>query len=298
MYENNGPIKKNNHVCPRCLLREWATTENGREGVFVYEIPKQKYSFSTAIGSRAYSFAIREFIYVPEIEGKRTIALEDWFAGFEGQLASFISKIKNGKEGEQLLRGRNIQDIMEQWNKLLLAIFSLHHRNAHDLRLITKYLDQNPHLKENIGVEDVSNTELLVLQNIVHSTMELGLEYQMCDFLVMHNPSGNILLSDRLLFQEHATGQFIFPLSPFHLIAISKSEGDVPSYRRDTLPDSMVDSYNKLIAGRARDWMVSTKEHLLKKYAPLMKAHDENEIPFYQEIKFLNQGIKFDPPKS
>ncbi len=298
MYENQGPVKKNNHVCPRCLLREWVTPEKGREGVHVYEIPKKKYSFSSAIGSRAFSFAIKEFIYVPEINGKRTNALEDWFGGFEGQLASFINKIKSGKEGEQLIRGRNMQDVMEQWNKLLHAIFSLHHRNAHDLRLITKYLDENPHHKESIGVEDISNTEILVLQNIVHSTMELAIEYQMCDFLVMYNPSGNILLSDRLLFQEDATGQFIFPLSPYHLVAITKSERKVPSYTRDYLPDWMVNSYNKLIAGRARDWMVSTKKELLEEYAPLMKAHVENETPFYQEVKFLTQGIKFDPLQS
>lgn len=296
MYENNGPVKKNNHVCPRCLLREWTTTQNEREGVYVYEIPKQKYSFSTADGSRAFSFAIKEFIYVPEINGKRTNALEDWFGGFEGQLASFINKIKNRKEGEELIYGKNSQEVIEKWNKLLFAIFSLHHRNAHDLRLITKYLDENPQLKANIG-DGISNTQLLVLQNVVHSTMEEAIEYRKCDFIVMYNPSGNILLSDRLLFFEDITKQFIFPVSPYHLIAISKSNHEVPSYMTQDLPDSMVDSYNKLIAGRARDWMVSTKEDLLKKYAPLMKAHVENETPFYQEVKFLNQGIKFAPPQ-
>ena len=291
MYQNNGPVKKNNHVCPRCLLREWITSENGRKGVHVYEIPKKKHSFSTAIGSRAFSFAIKEFIYVPEINGQRNNSLEDWLSGFEGQLASFIKKIKNGKEGEQLIKGTDLNDVMKKWNKLLHAIFSLNHRNAHDLRLIKKYLDNNPHHKENIGVEDTSNTELLVLQNLVHSTMDEAIEYSMVDFMIKYNPSGNLLLPDRPLFFEDKTGHLIFSLSPYHLVALTKSSGVVPTYTKQNLPDSMVDSYNKIIAGRARDWMVSTKESLLIKYAPLMKAQDETEIPFYKEIKYPNKDV-------
>ncbi len=276
MYQNRGPAKRNNHVCPKCLIKQWVTYEHGRNGVHVYEIAKQKFSFSETKGQRAFSFAIQDFIYVPEIDGQRINILEDWFSGFEGELAMFI---KHVKEGKQLIEARTAEEAMSKWDKLLQGIFSLKNRNVYDIKMITKHFEDNPHLKPKLGIAEISNVEQLVLQNLIFCVVAEAEEYKMCDLVIFYNPSGDLLLTDRPMFIEDATDYLFFPVSPYHLIGIVKSTVSTPTYEHRMLPDYMVESYNQMVITRARDWVVSTKRELLEKYAPDMIPFDDKEVP-------------------
>ena len=128
---------KNNHIIPSGLLRQWVTYDEGRHGVFQYDLQKKKINFASARKRGAFSFAAIDNFYVPTIQNQRRIDIELWLGKLESQLRPAIDKLKAGTEGI-LVATR--EDAM----RLLQGIFSLRHRTDASINANRAYFNNKP----------------------------------------------------------------------------------------------------------------------------------------------------------
>lgn len=281
------PQFKNNHTIPRCLIKEWAIERSDYFGAHVYEYAKDKTHFSAGKGTGAYSFAIEPDIYVAQKDKERIVAVEKWLGGVENAFSIFLREIKKN-HGSYLLRDKKSFDLV------LLALFSLRHRSKHNLDSIHRFLDKNPDYKEMISSENEEDQDIIVLENLVHSTIEEAMRFARCELIIAKNQGGNLLLGDRpFLFNKDQDDYSFIPITPYHLVSIRKI--DEPSYyyfNETALTDEMVHNFNQMIVSNSRRWIVATSEDLLRKYIPFTKVKREEETPVYEPVQKLPHGYK------
>ena len=195
------PEKKNNHIIPKCLIRQWSTKQEKFSGVHVYELIQKKIYFSSGSGKRGFSFAIEPYFYVPTIKDERIYKVENWLASVENTLATFIKKL-NEDADYSLFKNR------QEFTKLLLALFSLKNRTKYDIQQIREFIHRNPNMKELIEMEQNREIEIAVMENLINATTEEAIEYSNCEIIVCKIKEGNILLSDRpflhKLFEDYS----------------------------------------------------------------------------------------------
>jgi hypothetical protein len=279
------PEKKNNHITPKCLIREWTVDERGFSGVHVYELESNKTSFSTSKGKRAFSFAIEPYFYVPAINEERIYKVENWLASIEGTLAEFIRKINEDIDG-MLFNSK------EEFTKLLLALFSLKNRTKYDINTIREFVHKNSAMKERIQMGDKRETEVAILENLINTTTEEAIEYGNCEITVCRIKEGNIILSDRPFLHKLLDGYSFVALSPYYFISIKKTLEDPMYFYNDSINDDLIHLYNKMTAENARYWILSKSKKQLEKYIPYSSIPKKDLVPYYQDVKFLKNGYK------
>jgi hypothetical protein len=280
-------LKKNNHITPKCLLKQWKVVENGREGVHVYQTQKQKYSFSSAIaGQRSYSFAIEEYFYVPEINDKRTNALENWFSGIEATLDFALLQFNKHSEDHLL---RNSQD----FTKLLLALFSLKNRTKYDILKQKEHLLANPDLISKMGNGSRTDIDIIVLENLVNATTYESAPYFNCEIIVWKNRSGSLILGDRPFLLDVVDGFSFLTLSPYYFITIKKT-AKRPEFLYQETDEKFVEFINKQMASHSRNWIVANDKNNLEMYIPILKSESDGDIPdlVLPEIPFMGYNFK------
>src|SRR5688572_10452790 len=184
------PKQKNNHITPKCLIRQWLTKKEKLSGVHIYESKAKRQYFSSDGGRRAFSFAIEKYYYVPQHKSKRIYHLENWLADIEGTLSTFIRALLNNVTGP-------ILPTKTEYHKLLLALFSMNTRSKFDIEAIKKYMRKNPDIKAIVEMEKNRDIEIAALENMMNSTIELALGYDQCEIVVCKNNSGELVLGDR-----------------------------------------------------------------------------------------------------
>jgi hypothetical protein len=88
------PQLRNNHIIPKCLIKEWSIEGEIYRGVHVYEFAKDKIHFSSQQGTGGYSFAIEPNIYIAQKNESRIVVVEKWLSGVENTLTNFIGEVK------------------------------------------------------------------------------------------------------------------------------------------------------------------------------------------------------------
>lgn len=279
------PERKNNHIMPKCLIKQWESSETQGLGVHVYEIQKDKSSFSTGKGKRGYSFAIEPYFYVPELNSVRIHKVEKWLSSIEGTLATFLRKINQNLDQTLLPNDK-------EFFKLLLALFSLKNRTKYDIQTIREFLTSCPDQKKLIQVSDENDNEILVLENLIHTTTEEALEYANCEIIVCMNKEGKIILSDRPFLHKVLDGYSFVALSPYYFIAVRKTSKEPMYFYNEAINEDLIHSYNTMTAKNARNWIISAHKSILDKYIPYSNLPKKDLIPYYQEVKFLRSGYK------
>lgn len=281
--KSQNHIKKNNHVIPRCLLKQWVTFEDDRYGVNVYEIPKKKYSYSSPLSQRGYSFAIEEYLYVPIDEDERSNKLEDWLGSLETTLDTFILKIKEGG-------GKTLFNTLEEYGKLLMALLSFANRSVYDINLLKKHYTDNPEDKLKVCPDPRIGVELLVLQNLVYSVTELAQEYKNCRITVYVNDKGNFLLCDRPFLNEPIPYVSFLPITPYLCLSIDRTKPNFYVY--ENIPEPLLNKINETIVQRARNWMIAKDKKDLERYAPLCRSFDLTDRFETFKIKYPQNVVK------
>ncbi len=276
---------KNNHITPKCLLRQWLTRSDERQGVYTFEAEKQRQYFSADGGRKALSFALEQYFYVPLHNNERIYVVEKWLSDIEGTLNTFIGSLAKGHEGS-ILRTE------QEFHKLLLALFSLNTRTKFDIEIMKSFMQENPDIKKMVEMENDRDIEIAALENMVNSTIELALRYRQCEIVVCKNNTGNLILGDRPFLLEIFDGYSFLPLHPNFFIMISKGAGTPHFTYYDETNDSMIEILNKAVSQNSKHWLIAKDESLLKNYTPLFGKSDKESKPYFHPVQYLQQGYK------
>ncbi|HMG81725.1 MAG TPA: hypothetical protein VK559_01695 [Ferruginibacter sp.] len=283
---------KNNHITPKYVIKQWQVTNNQLPGVWVHDINKNKTYFSSA-KKKAYSFAIEEYFYTPQINDIRINTIEKWLGNIEGTLDSFINEvmkdIKSSTENEQ----PKLVDI-EKYKEFLLAIFSLKNRNKYDINKQKEYLTKNPDVIKRLGVGQTTDLEIAVLENLINLTNIEATEYENCEIAICKNKPGNLILCDRPFFFESYEKSISFlTLSPEFFITIKKTNTKA-TYTYVEADEKIVDFLNRKAAEHARHWIVAREIKTIDKYIPFILNEKQDDIPDFKTIDFPTVFYKLD----
>lgn len=280
---------RNNHTIPRVILNHWATEIDSRTGVFVYDIIKDRDYFSSAIGKKAFSFAIEDSIYVPEIDSVRHPNLEKWKSGIEGSLSQFIEKIKN-KE-----RSSIVKDSAEL-NKILMGLFSLNYVSTHDLKLTHDFIDNNPDFRAKISGQPERETRLLVLENIVNVVSIETQGVLPVDFIVTTITNDKeFIYCDRPFINNAFDGLSFIVLSNKIILAFKKSE-DISTIDYIESKDNFVDVINDNLAMQSRNWIISASQRQLHSHKNIIcskrwRESKKNDHALFTDNPFNVNGV-------
>ena len=274
---------KSNHHIPKSLLKQWETTEGGLKGVFVYNSKKEKIDFSRTNDN--YSFAAKNYLYVPEKAGKRLPDIELYFGKIDGILSKALYRLNKHVE-EAIFPTGNFIDKSE---KFLKALLSLKYRTLYNISNMKKLLFEKPELKTRIEMNKPTEIDLLTLENMMNGIDEEFNEFRNFESFVFENNSGSLIIGDQP-FLALDTMNFI-PLSPKYLFVFRKSSSN-STFRYLNMNNQIVDAVNKYIALNSRYWIVSNDKRNLEKYIIAFKETKPNYEPVLKEIRHLTSGYK------
>ena len=280
---------KKNHYIPKVILKHWITKGLKYDGVHVYDIEKQAFSFSSANGSSGFSFAIVNNLYVPILEGERVVSAEKWLSGLEAEI---------GKTLPQIVTGGDIRyDSLLSATKFIMGLLSLEFRSEYLLKKFKEAIDADSKIQEFVGKKDGRTTDQIVVENIVNSVDEHFRRLSPIQIIVFQTTTSEFVLSDRPVLDESYVGQRIIVLTP--QIAISITQGHQQfEYKYVTAQDDLVHSINEFITVNARSWIAAKSDVSLKKYQPLIgserwiKAKDSEKIEVHP-FELLSAGWEF-----
>jgi len=276
------PEKKNNHYIPRLILKNWITTNSDkRKGVHVLDTVKNKRYFSSSEGKRGFSFAIGNDLYVPKIEGKRRVELEDWFGGLEATLAKTIVKLRSDKK-ESLFNSE------QEMTKFVLALFSFRHRTKYVIDKHRKYLDENPDKLKLISGRADDNKELILLENIVNATKHDTIKLANFEIVVMKSKGTSLIMGDMPFLENVVNGFNFLPITNKIFIAF-RSTSEKSFYNVEEPGDELIESLNFAIASNSRYWIVADNISQIAKYEQELKNNEDNE-PTYTPMTFPMRG--------
>lgn len=279
------PEKKANHYFPKVLLRNWITLdENGRRGVHVFDIRKNKEYFSTAEGRKAFSFAISDNIYVPKINQRRYLKLEDWFGTLETSISKML-KILSSEQNVPLFK--NPQDLYN----LKLALLSFKHRSKYVIESNTKFVQENPDYIEMVWGRTDRDIKILMLENVVNATIHDALEYDEIEIVVGRSKNKSLICSD-LPFLEKVVDNFSFiPLSNKKFIGFRPTDKD-STYNRVDFDIGMIDALNNPIATNARHWIIADSRELIDEYKQdAISSIEKSSV--YTPARYLFKSVNF-----
>lgn len=282
---------KKNHTIPRTILKHWISSVDGREGVFVYEIEKDREYFSSAAGGKAFSFAISNYLYVPEIDSLRYPNLEKWKGNLEGTLSVFIEILKKQQRTDIAKNNDHLAQI-------LMSILSLHATSKYDIESANKFLLKNPEYKKLISGRPARESEILVLENIINFIAEEVNSYNAIEFTVITSDQNNeFIYCDRPLIAKPFDGTSFIVLTKNILLAFSKSDDISTINYIDCKPD-FANTINEVMAESSREWIIASNELVLNKYKAIIGSErwlesKSNDNIKYQPIRFLQSGHYF-----
>ncbi len=277
--------KRNNHIIPRVILKQWNSFNQNRFGVYCYEIADKKTIFSESKGKRGYSFAIEEDFYIPKIQNERKVNVENWFAGMEDMLGLVIKRL-NVETEKSFFKNR------EEFTKFSMALFSLKHRTKYRIEQIIKHLIGNPEQKKLVQASLDRDVHLVALENLVHAITDDTIGYANYELLVCRNTMGDLIIGDEPFMAEVVDGYNFVTLSPYFFIAFRKHGKSTFAYLPSN--EKMIDTLNRTMAQNARYWVVAQREEVLSKYIETALLPKEELDPGFQKVRYLNRGYTID----
>lgn len=279
------PEKKNNHYIPKLILKNWVTTNSeDRKGVYVFDTEKNRSYFSVSHGKKGFSFAIGNDLYVPRIDEKRRVELEDWFGGLENTLDKTISKLNSGKK-ESLFTSQY------ELNKFVLALFSFKYRTRYVIEKHRKFLDENPDKLKLISGRADDNKELILLENIVNATTHDTIKLSNFEMIVMKSKNKSLIFGDMPFLGDAIDGFNFLPITNKIFIGF-RSVSEESFYNILECDDELVESLNSAIASNSKYWIVADNISQIGKYEEELKNNIEKE-PIYVPINFPMRGSTY-----
>lgn len=274
--------KRKNHDVTRGFLKRWVNSENQ---LWIFDIASQK------IESRSLdaTFAIHDYLYVPEINGKRNDSAENWFSGAESELVKFISRLDN-KSYTTPIKG-------ESACLTILGLIGLSLRSAYDLKNIESHLIADSSLKEKIGVDVTSPQDLhrFIVENMVNSIDLEAKKFFAASAAVFFETKERLLVCDRpgadRAFIDN--GIHFIPVGPnefFQMQLGSTFPVMIHGFgfkKAEHGEEKMVKKINDHTISRARNWVVASSKEELEIAAKELKLEKVEQRKLKDKIDFV-----------
>lgn len=279
------PEKKNNHYIPKLILKHWITSNSqNRKGVYVYDTEKNRSYFSESEGKRGFSFAIGNDLYIPKVNEKRRLELENWFGGLEKTLDKTILKL-NSEKNEPLFTSQY------EVAKFILALCSFKHRTRYVIEKNRKFLDENPDKIKLISGRTDENKELILLENIVNATNHDAIKLSNFEMIVMRSKNKSLILGDMPFLEDVVDGFNFLPITNKIFVGF-RSTKEESFYNIQECSDELVESINFAIASNSKYWIVADNINQIRIYEEELKNNSEKES-IYTPINFPMNGSTY-----
>lgn len=276
-------FKKNNHYSPKLILRKWETFEENRWGVHVYNLIKNKYEFSTSRGKGAFSFASKNHLYVPMINGQRKSNVEDWFSGIESTFSALIRKVESGKSVSLF---NSIHEVM----KFLFAVISFKYRNVHELDKVRKKLSVDHDLCSKVSSLPDREINLLIMENMINACHEEYLKYLQFELILFSTKNNKKLIyCDRPFIENAIEGYSFLPITASNFVAIRPTNSD-STYKFEECSDGLIDVINSILAHSSRHWIIADNKILLESFIEESKNNNSEIDAEYKPVVNIKNG--------
>ncbi|MDQ2752751.1 MAG: DUF4238 domain-containing protein [Bacteroidota bacterium] len=286
---------KENHIIPKCLLKQWVVKGDNYPGVHVFNVKKDKFQFSSSTKKGAFSFAAENYIYVPEIDKIRNPKVEKLFGQWETVLEKVIGKIKKNRK-ELFLDKRITFDIFFK------ALISLKYRTKASYNNIFKHLENGLIKWELLEKDETQNNKIIILESIINAIEEESLSFDNCEIYLWHSSKGELVTGDEpfigLDYVDFGNGVFDYApfgfiaLTPHFLLQFEKRVSSRSIFHFGELNNNLIHSYNEMIAEQSHYWLVAKSQATLKRYTNLIK--EDKYIPELRlrQATSLQSGFK------
>ena len=249
--------KKKNHEVSKLYLKRWA--KDGK--IWLFDIETQKIEDR----STKATFAIDDYLYVPEINGKRDDTVEDWFGEAENELALYLQRLDR--------RDFSTPMTIKHYTQIVYALVGLGYRSGHELRLIEERLQTDPDLRDQMGVTDDSNTHLIAVENLINVVTRQAEQYLQMGISVIYGTEYPLITCERPGFDGAAKGEnsFHIPLGPNEL-AMFDGRFQIGSinHTENRCTENFIAMANHMTIERARKWVVANGREELEKIAHML----------------------------
>ncbi|MBC8525829.1 MAG: hypothetical protein H8D22_03000 [Candidatus Cloacimonetes bacterium] len=256
---------KRNHYMPITIIKNWVTESEKKTGVYVYNIKKKKKFFASAKDKRKFSFAVKNHLYVPEINQIRLTSVERWFSGQEANLTDFIKKL-------ELFKNHNVIINLNTFSLSVLALIGLEYRSRYQINKIKEFLIKSSSVVEKISLEPDSNIDKIVLKNLIHVINDQTHKIMPAQLFVTHLSNPDLVLSDRPVIDSGESKVYI--ASSKMVVFIQKSELGVSKIELCNEDKDITEIINKQAVLQARDWIVASNESIINKYIQVINSEE------------------------
>lgn len=238
-------IKRRNHEVPKGLLKNWLGRKDSKEGFHYADLSTGVLHFEEG---REASFAITEYIYVPErYNGARDDALEDWFSVDENGLAVFAQRAAAGT-----LASFNNEKLIIQ---AIRACIALGNRSAYGMYLAMTAIHY-----------ETGSLHEAAVANVLRSIGQKFTAFKTWDFMVLYDLPVPLLVSEKpfLDFTFRGFDTVVMALGPRALMMGTPSAN--PGRSQMSLgvgpagPEhaSIAKMHNHATIAMARQWIVAS----------------------------------------
>ena len=272
---------KRNHYIPISLINSWVIQNKKGNGVFVYNIHKKKKFFCSAKDKRKFSFAIKNNLYVPEINQIRFTGVERWLSSQEVQLSRFLKKLNKLKNKEVY----EVYNAPKKFSLSIQALIGLEYRSRIAINKIKEFLITNPIYQKKISANDCLNIDKTVLENLIHVITNQTHKIMPAQLLVFQLSKSELILCDQPVIDIDDLKCYV--AGRRLLIYIKRSNEGVSNivFRKKDI--NIINTVNHQLALQARDWIVASNELILEKYILVINSEEYKQNLKKDKIELL-----------
>jgi len=256
--------KRKNHEVSRFYLKRWAN--DGK--IWMFDIETQ----TIEERSSEATFAIQNYLYVPEIDGRRDDSVEEWFGYAENQLAVYLQRLDKREVGKPV-KG-------EQYMGIVFALVGLGYRSGYELKKIEQMLGADENLRKQMEVSDDDNLHVIAVENLINIVTRQAESYLQMGMGIIYGLANPLITCERPGFDGVAKGvsSYQIPLGPYEFAMIDEHRPTpMISLNEVAGTKEFVDTANDFTIKRARKWVVANSREVLEKIAPMLTKEKVEE---------------------
>ncbi len=255
---------RRNHYVPRFMIQYWEKLNGGVRGVFVHLLAEDRSCFERTTKRRPYPFAVAEDLYVPLIDGRRAISMEArWLNEQETALSELVRLAHQRSD-------RLARDIAG-YTRISMALFALEQRSRFNLEHLRRAVEDRPDLCGYISASPEREPHRLVLENLIHLAMEMHTRHWPLTLTFVHAGNANFILTDRPGVTDPGMAERVMVLTNKVAVVYRKALGQ-PSFEHIDATEEFVDTVKRMLAIKARDWIVADDLSLLNRWAQVSRS--------------------------
>lgn len=283
---------RHNHYVPRFMIQYWEKPNRGVPGVFVHLLPEDRSAFQRTTRRRPYPFAIVEDLYVPLVDGRRATSMEArWLNNQETALSELVRLAH--QRSDRLARN------VAEYTKISMALFALEQRSRFNLEYLRRAVDDRREFREYISASPEREPHRLVLENLIHLVTEMHTRHWPLTLAFVHSGKASFILTDRPGFADQGMPERVMVLTNKVAVVYQRSISQ-PMFEHVDATREFVDTINRMLAIKARDWIVADDPSVLDRWVQVSRSAEAEKYRRSERIErvepvFLPTGLSIRP---